>query len=42
MNAEDDDPHTRLMYFDLMDLVAWVFHLKKTPKLMELWRFSEI
>ncbi len=22
MNAEDDDPHTRLMYFDLMDLVA--------------------
>lgn len=22
MNLEDDDPHTRLMYFDLMDLVA--------------------
>ena len=22
MNQEDDDPHTRLMYFDLMDLVA--------------------
>lgn len=22
MNSEDDDPHTRLMYFDLMDLVA--------------------
>ena len=22
MNAEDDDPHTRLMYFDLIDLVA--------------------
>ena len=22
MNHEDDDPHTRLMYFDLMDLVA--------------------
>ena len=20
MNAEDDDPHTRLMYYDLMDL----------------------
>ena len=22
MNLEDNDPHTRLMYFDLMDLVA--------------------
>ena len=22
MNAEDDDPHTRLMYYDLMNLVA--------------------
>ena len=22
MNSEDDDPHTRLMYFDLMDLEA--------------------
>ena len=22
MNAEDDDPHTRLMYYDLMDLSA--------------------
>ena len=22
MNAEDDDPHTRLMYYDLMDIVA--------------------
>lgn len=22
MNTEDDDPHTRLMYFDLIDLVA--------------------
>ena len=22
MNQEDDDPHTRLMYFDLMDLAA--------------------
>lgn len=22
MNAEDDDPHTRLMYFDLIDLVS--------------------
>ena len=22
MNSEDDDPHTRMMYFDLMDLVA--------------------
>lgn len=22
MNAQDDNPHTRLMYFDLMDLVA--------------------
>jgi len=22
MNAEDDDPHTRMMYFDLIDLVA--------------------
>lgn len=22
MNAEDDDPHTRLMYYDLMDLVG--------------------
>ena len=22
MNAEDNDPHTRLMYYDLMDIVA--------------------
>ena len=22
MNAEDNDPHTRLMYYDLMNLVA--------------------
>lgn len=22
MNAEDDDPHTRLMYYDLMDLAG--------------------
>ncbi len=22
MNADDDDPHTRLMFFDLMKLVA--------------------
>ena len=22
MNAEDDDPHTRLMYYDLMDIAA--------------------
>lgn len=22
LTAEDDDPHTRVMYFDLLDLVA--------------------